>query len=100
MVEYMIRLEAYQLQRIEQQEAMVETMMYYRAAKATDSKGTKYQFKSHTDMFDRLKAIDDVRSSFEENYKPKSKRSNQLTQAQIVAQRMREWREMQKKGES
>lgn len=96
--EYRLRFEAYQLKKVEKQHEMAIQALMYRNAKAQDKSGKHYRFNSPEQLFDRDFAIDEVRKNFESDYQPSSKKSREKAEQELVIERMRKWREMQKGG--
>lgn len=71
--EYWMRLEAYNLQMVEKRQALHMQAFLNQLVQATeDKKGTKPMFKTFNDFFHREEEINQVRSTFERDYKPKS----------------------------
>ena len=56
-------------------------------------------FTTFKSFFDTEKIIDDVRSQFERDYKPRSKTSQDTAIKQTIAQRIREFNQMKKGGD-
>ena len=56
-------------------------------------------FTTFKSFFDTEKVIDDVRSQFERDYKPRSKASQDTAIKQTIAQRIREFNQMKKGGD-
>lgn len=71
--EYLLRIEAYQLAKIERREELYLQAFLNQSVQATeDKKGTKPKYKTFNDFFKKQEEIDEVRSNFEPNYVPKS----------------------------
>ncbi|MCP8876509.1 hypothetical protein LOX59_00230 [Latilactobacillus curvatus] len=101
MVEYQLRLEAYQLKKAEQQESIALQAWMNQAVQATTGgKKPRPKFKSFTEFFDRQSEIDRVRSAFEADYKIShlSKADLRKRQGEVFAKRMREFSELKKQG--
>lgn len=82
--EYWMRLEAYNLQMVEKRQALYMQAFLNQLVQATeDKKGTKPMFKTFNDFFHREEEINQVRRTFERDYKPKKDNSNSgMTRAQ------------------
>lgn len=87
MREYQIRMEAYQLKEIATQQHLWQLAFYTRDAKSNN--GKKYRFKGPDEVFDVDKAIDSVRSHYEDWYT--SDRLERINVAKQIQQRQREW---------
>ena len=101
LVEYRLRLEAYQLKKTEQQENIALQAWMNQAVQATTgSKNPKPKFKTFIDFFDREAQVDQVRSSFEPDYKVShlSRPDLHRRQGEVIAKRMREFNELKKQG--
>ncbi|WP_093626694.1 hypothetical protein [Limosilactobacillus gorillae] len=72
-----------------------QVAMINRGAKATSSNGRRYKFSKPDQLYDYQDAIDQIRSSFEEDYvSPNQTIVNGLTIDEII-KRQHEWRRMQ-----
>lgn len=92
--EYELRMEAYNLQRVEQQYDAATLAWMSRNAQAFDKDGNAV-FKDFNEFFDRQDAIDQVRSSFEPNYQPiKHKSKNKQNRQNILLTRIREYQRL------
>ena len=85
--EYQIRMEAYQLQEIATQQHLWQLAFYTRDAKSNN--GKRYKFKGPDEVFDVDKAIDSVRSHYEDWYT--SDRLERISIAKQIQQRQKEW---------
>lgn len=100
-VEYQLRLEAYQLKKVEQQENLALQAWMNQAVQATTGgKKPKPKFKTFIDFFDREAQVDQVRSQYELDYKVShlSKSDLNRRQGEVFAKRMREFNELKKQG--
>lgn len=71
--DYVFRTEVYQLQREERLEELhLQAYLNQSVQETEDKKGTKPKYKTFKQFFDKQKAIDEVRSRFEDGYVPKS----------------------------
>ena len=69
LVEYELRMEAYQLKQVDRQnEIAQQAWMNQQVQATTGSKNPKPKFKTFDDFFDKKAAIDSVRSNYEPNY--------------------------------
>ena len=75
--EYNLRSEAYQLQQVKRVEELHLQAFLNQAVQATKGsiKNPTPMFTTFKSFFDTEKVIDDVRSQFERDYKPRSKTS-------------------------
>ncbi len=92
--EYELRMEAYNLQRVEQQYDAATLAWMSRNAQAFDKDGNAV-FKDFNEFFDRQNAIDQVRSSFEPNYQPETKNKKKRASKQdIMLKRIKEYQKL------
>lgn len=92
--EYYLRLEAYQLKQVKEQEMLALGAWFNQGVQATtgSSKNPKPKYKTFKDFFDTQEAIDSVRSKFEQEFTSKSK--TKQSKAWLYAQREAEFRKM------
>ena len=94
--EYQLRMEAYQLSRVEDDYRIAKQAWYNQVVQNVDSNG-KPQFKSFDDFYNLQDNVDAVRSAFESNHQaPKKKKSRQ----DILLERIRQYQKLhpRKKG--
>ncbi|WP_242458411.1 hypothetical protein [Ligilactobacillus salivarius] len=99
--EYNLKSEAYQLQQVKRIEELHLQAFLNQAVQATKGsiKNPTPMFTTFKSFFDTEKVIDDVRSQFERDYKPRSKASQDNAIKQTIAQRIREFNQMKKGGD-
>lgn len=98
--EYQLRLEAYQIRRVNEQENLATLAWQIQSVQATkgSSKHPKPVFEKFRDFFDIQKQIDQVRSAFETDYKPHSHTTRVIDRAKIFNQRLEEFKELKAAG--
>ena len=101
LVEYELRMEAYQLKQVDRQnEIAQQAWMNQQVQATTGSKNPKPKFKTFDDFFDKKAAIDSVRSNYEPNYEVSQMSKTELkhSRAQIFAKRMAEFQRLKREG--
>ena len=98
--EYLIRMEAFQLQTIKRNEELAYQAWLNQQVQATTGspKTPKPKFKEFRKVFDSEKMIDEVRSSFELDYITTSNKAKLRTNENVFAQRLKEFKELKKQG--
>ena len=98
--EYLIRMEAFQLQTIKRNEELAYQAWLNQQVQATtgSSKNPKPKFKEFRKFFDSEKMIDEVRSSFEFDYITTLNKAKLRTNENVFAQRLKEFKELKKQG--
>lgn len=98
--EYQLRLEAYQIRRVNEQESLATLAWQIQSVQATkgSSKHPKPVFEKFRDFFDTQKYIDQVRSDFEADYKPHSHTTRVIDRAKIFNQRLEEFKKLKAAG--
>lgn len=98
--EYLIRMEAFQLQTIKRNEELAYQAWLNQQVQATTGspKNPKPKFKEFRKFFDSEKMIDEVRSSFELDYITTSNKAKLRTNENAFAQRLKEFKELKKQG--
>lgn len=98
--EYLIRMEAFQLQTIKRNEELAYQAWLNQQVQATTGspKNPKPKFKEFRKFFDSEKMIDEVRSSFEIDYITTSNEAKLRTNENVFAQRLKEFKELKKQG--
>jgi hypothetical protein len=98
--EYYLRLEAYNLRRVQEQEDIAVQAWWNHLV--TQQKGSakhpKPRFREITELYDEQKMIDKVRSSFESDYQPQSFSHKSVNRAEIFAKRVEEFRKLKQAG--
>lgn len=100
MREYYLRLEAYNLRRVQQREdiALQAWWNHLVTQQKGSAKHPKPRFKELTELYDGQKMIDEVRQSFETEYRPVSASRKQVDRAEIFAKRVEEFRKLKEAG--
>lgn len=101
LVEYRLRLEAHQLQKVEMQENLaLQAWMNQGVQATTGGKKPRPKFKTFSDFFDREAQVDQVRAQYEPDYKVShlSKGDLDKERGRIFAKRMREFKELKAQG--
>lgn len=98
--EYQLRLEAYQIHRVNEQENLAILAWWIQSVQATKGspKHPKPVFGEFRDFFDAQKQIDQVRSNFEADYKPHSHSNRVIDRAKIFNQRLEEFKKLKAAG--
>lgn len=98
--EYLIRMEAFQLQTIKRNEELAYQAWLNQQVQATTGspKNPKPKFKEFRKFFDSEKMIDEVRSSFEIDYITTSNKAKLRTNENVFAQRLKKFKELKKQG--
>ncbi|MDH5017585.1 hypothetical protein QFK68_04925 [Limosilactobacillus fermentum] len=100
LAEYRLRMEAYQLQRVQAQEDLALQAWFNQTVQATTGgKKPKPKFKKFADFFDTAYMVDQIREQFEEDYEPVSNRSRHESAAKLMAERIEEFRKLKERGE-
>lgn len=101
LVEYELRMEAYQLKQVDRQnEIAQQAWMNQQVQATTGSKNPKLKFKTFDDFFDKKEIVDKVRSSYEPDYEISlmSKTELKHSRARIFAKRMAEFQRLKREG--
>ena len=98
--EYLIRMEAFQLQTIKRNEEIAYQAWLNQQVQATTGspKNPKPKFKEFRKFFDSEKMMDEVRSSFEIDYITTLDKAKLRTNENVFAQRLKEFKELKKQG--
>ena len=98
--EYLIRLEAFQLRTIKRNEELAYQAWLNQQVQATtgSSKNPKPKFRKFDQFFNTNKMIDEVRGNFEADYKATKKQNTLLTNENLFAERLKEFRQLKKQG--
>lgn len=99
LVEYELRMEAYQLKQVDRQNEIAQQAWMNQQVQATTG-SRKPKFKTFDDFFDKKAAIDSVRSNYEPNYEVSQMSTTELkhTRAQVFAKRMAEFQRLKREG--
>ena len=101
LVEYELRMEAYQLKQVDRQNEIAQQAWMNQQVQATTGiKNPKPKFKRFDDFFDKKAIVDEVRSSYEPDYEISlmSKAELKRSRAQIFAKRMAEFQRLKREG--
>ncbi len=101
LVEYELRMEAYQLKQVDRQNEIAQQAWLNQQVQATTgSKNPKPKYQTFDDFFDKKAAIDNVRSNYEPNYEVSQMSTTELkyTRAQVFAKRMAEFQRLKREG--
>ncbi len=98
--EYYLRLEAFQLKRVQRQEDLATQAWFNQIVgeKKGSAKHPKPRFKEFRQFFDTQKQIDKVRSGFEPDYKEQSTEHKVINRAEIFARRVEEFKKLKAAG--
>lgn len=94
--EYVIRMEAYQLQQAQKLECLhLQAFLNQTVQETTGSdKHPKPKYSSFDEFFDIQKAIDNIRGTFERDYRPEDNEPEKDAMIKIRAQRISEFNRM------
>ena len=100
MKEYYLRLEAFRLKDIADQERLALQAWFNQAVREQigSPKHPKPKYKRFNDFFDTQSRIDEVRSSFEQNYVNQSENLKRKNANEILAKRIIEFKQLKKAG--
>lgn len=98
--EYQLRLEAYQIHQVNEQENLAILAWWIQSVQATKGspRHPKPVFSEFRDFFDVQKRIDQVRSNFEPGYKARSHTSRTIDREKIFARRIEEFKKLKAAG--
>lgn len=100
MSEYELRMEAFSLRNAYEQKLMAQVAFFNQKQKAVKGRGNNQRLVY--DNFDKLynyeKAIDEVRSSFENDYKSQKVMDKEKQEADAILRRMKEFRKLKAEG--
>lgn len=99
--EYELRMEAYNLKQVEKQYDSATSAWMNRNAQAFDKDGNAV-FTDFNNFFDKQEAIDQVRSTFEPDYKPLNSKSkqNHMSKQDIMIKRIKEYQKLHPRKET
>lgn len=97
--EYNLRIEAYQLKQIKEQESLALLAWFNQSVQATTGSGKnpKPKYRKFTDFFDSLEMIDTLRDEFEEDYMPRTQKVKDKKRRDLINARLAEF-EMMRRG--
>lgn len=100
LAEYQLRLEAYRIHRVNEQENLAILAWQIQNVKATKggSKHPKPVYKDFRDFFDIQKQIDLVRLDFEPDYQAHSQKRKIIDRAEIFTRRIEEFKRLKATG--
>lgn len=102
LVEYELRMEAYQLKQVDRQNEIAHQAWMNQQVQATTGSKSSPQpkFKTFDDFFDKKAIVDQVRSSYEPDYEVSQMSKTELkhSRAQIFAKRMAEFQRLKREG--
>lgn len=98
--EYQLRLEAYKIHQVREQENLATLAWWIQSVQATkgSAKHPKPVFSEFKDFFDSQKLIDQIRSSFEADYSPRASVTKAIDRAQIFNRRLEEFKKLKAAG--
>lgn len=98
--EYYLRLEAYQLAKLDRREDIaLQAWMNQQVQATTEGKHPKPIFKKFKKFFDRSEWEKDIRHSFGDDYVAKSQRQEKRDDADLFQQRIKEFKKLKSKGQ-
>lgn len=98
--EYYLRLEAYQLRKVDEQESLAMQAWFNQTVQATTKgKHPKPKFKKFTQFFNRKEAESRIKHNFGDNYVAISERDKKLSDAQLFEKRVKEFKALKAKGQ-
>ncbi|MCD2256408.1 hypothetical protein ACNAN0_02525 [Agrilactobacillus fermenti] len=101
LAEYQLRMEAYQLQKVEQEEQLALQAWFNQTVQATTGgKRPRPKFKKFDQFFDKQTAYDQVRAVFEEGYTTihESAQEKKHKTTEIFNKRLAEFNQLKKQG--
>ncbi|MEO3720086.1 hypothetical protein [Lacticaseibacillus paracasei] len=101
LVEYELRMEAYQLKQVDRQNGIaLQAWMNQQVQATTGHSSPKPKYQTFDDFFDKKATVDQVRSSYEPDYEISlmSKTELKHSRAQIFAKRMAEFQRLKREG--
>lgn len=98
--EYNLRLEAYKIHRVQEQEDLATLAWWIQGVQATkgSAKHPRPVFSEFKDFFDAQKQIDQIRSSYEVDYSPRASATKAIDRAQIFNRRLEEFKKLKAAG--
>jgi len=99
-VEYNLRIEAYQLKQVKEQEKLALLAWFNQAVKATkgSAKKPKPKYTHFTDFYDAEVMIDTLRDEFEVDYTPRTKKVQEQKRRELINARLAEFEMMRRVG--
>lgn len=97
--EYYLRLEAYELSKLERQEELALQAWYNQQVQATTGgKHPKLVYKKFEKFFNRREQEKEIKRSFGDDYVDKSKRQAKRDDAELFQKRVAEFKRLRKQG--
>lgn len=101
-VEYRLRMEAYQLKQVDRQESLALQAWFNQSVQATtgSKKNPQPKFKLFEQFFDKKAEVDQIRAQYEENYviAHMSKQELKQSRGMIFAKRAAEFQALKRAG--
>lgn len=96
--EYNLRIEAYQLKQIKEQEKLALSAWFNQSVQATtvNAKHPKPKYKKFTDFFDAMEMIDVLRDEFEEDYEPRTEKVKEKKRRDLINARLAEFERLRR----
>lgn len=96
--EYNLRIEAYQLKQIKEQEKLALSAWFNQSVQATtgNAKQPKPKYKKFTDFFDAMEMIDVLRDEFEEDYEPRTEKVKEKKRRDLINARLAEFERLRR----
>ncbi|WP_270360399.1 hypothetical protein [Limosilactobacillus mucosae] len=99
MVEYRLRMEAFELQQVLTSQHIAEQAWANQTVQATTGeRHPKPKYRKFDQFFDYQEHVDMVRSAYEPDYKARSKKIKKQNRAEILLARSREFHRLKKAG--
>lgn len=97
--EYNLRIEAYQLKQIKEQEKLALLAWFNQSVQAMtgNTKHPKPKYRKFTDFFDAMEMIDTLRDEFELDYQPRTQKVKDKKRRDLINARLAEF-EMMRRG--
>lgn len=97
--EYYLRLEAYQLSKLDRREELALQAWYNQQVQATTKgKHPKPVYKKFKKFFDREEQEKEIKRTFGDDYVDKSKKQAKIDDAQVFKQRVEEFKKLKSQG--
>lgn len=98
--EYNLRIEAYQLKQIKEQEKLALLAWFNQSVQATtgNAKHPKPKYRKFTDFFDSLEMIDTLRDEFEVDYRPRTQKVKDKKRRDLINARLAEFEMMRRES--
>lgn len=98
--EYNLRIEAYQLKQIKEQEKLALLAWFTQTVQATtgNAKHPKPKYRKFTDFFDAMEMIDTLRDEFEIDYRPQTQKVKDKKRRDLINARLAEFEMMRRES--